>query len=521
MLEFVEKYYDQINEKSFHSSNQAIYWMNKEGQILYANNSALESLGYDLEQMQTKFVWNVDNHINTKEKYLEAMNSFKKNSSTIIESFHKRKNGEIFPVEIASKFVTIDDNEYVISYVRDITQRLKRTEDINFYFELIESSRDMIFLVKSDTWEIEFANQTACESLEYSLTQLRQMKVSDFRRPFKEKGNIDLPEVFEKIKKVKSLTTFGIYITKSAKKIPIETTLHKKNYQGKSFIVAISRNISDRLEVEKQKEKLNKKLENYNHTLQKEICKAKEELIEYENIMKRQSKMAAMGEMLENIAHQWRQPLSAISVLSTGLVLQNEQMDVSKEKLNNSLNDINEQVQYLSKTIEDFRNFFKPTKKKNQFYLKDLINTSMKLSKARYNNEKIKFVVNINDIELYTYENELLQVFLNLISNAKDELVKKDFKKYIFIDSTLESNYLVMKFKDNAGGIKEEFLSRVFEPYFTTKHNYIGTGIGLYMSQSIIKHMQGCIKVDNCTFEYKEKLHKGACFEIKIPRGKI
>ncbi len=518
MSEFVEKYYNEINEKSFNSSNEIIYWANKDGQVFYANSSSLKILGYTLDELQTKFVWDIDTILDTKEKYDESLKKIGNGSSIIIESFYRKKNGETFPVEITSKFTRIDDNEFVISYVRDITQRLKRTEDINFYFDLIDSSSDMIFLFEDGTWKLEFANQTACDVLEYTLVELRKMKLSDFRVSSKQKRNIDFPEIFEKIEQMSNMTSFGIYITKSGKKIPIETSLHKKNYQGKSFIVAISRDISDRLEIERQRESLSKKLKNYNHTLQKEIFKAKEELIEYENIMKRQSKMAAMGEMLENIAHQWRQPLCAISVLSTGLVLQNEQMDIKKEQLNCFLNDINDQVQYLSRTIDDFRNFFKPTKKKNYFYLEKLINTSIKLSKAKYNNEGIKFIIDIADVELYTYENELLQVLLNLISNAKDELVRKDFKKYIFIDSFIKDSYVIIRFKDNAGGIKEEIISRIFEPYFTTKHSRMGTGIGLYMSQNIIKHMHGSIEVENLNFTYKDKEFNGACFEIKIPK---
>ncbi len=315
------------------------------------------------------------------------------------------------------------------------------------------------------------------------------------------------------------LTTFGIYLTKDEKEIPVETSLHKKNYHGKEFIVAISRIISDRLEIEKEKEELNQKLKNYNNTLQKEVFKAKQELIDYENIMRRQSKMAAMGEMLENIAHQWRQPLSAISVLSTGMVLQNEQNILDKTNIDKTLNDINDQVQYLSKTIDDFRNFFKPTKQKTHFDLEQLINTSIKLSKARYNDEQeIEFILELENIQLYTYENELLQVLLNIISNAKDELVKKEYKKNIWIKSYLENEYVVVTIHDNAGGIKDEIIDRIFEPYFTTKHNSHGTGIGLYMSENILKHMHGVIKAENIDLVYKKELYKGASFKISLPK---
>ena len=198
-------------------------------------------------------------------------------------------------------------------------------------------------------------------------------------------------------------------------------------------------------------------------------------------------------------------------------LLQNEQNILNKDLLEAGLNDINEQVQYLSKTIDDFRNFFKPNKQKNSFNLKSVIDTSIKLSKARYIKKHIEFVTNIEDMQLFTYENELLQVILNIISNAKDELVKKEGKRFIMIETSKDRDYLYIKIKDNAGGVDKFIIDRIFEPYFTTKHNSQGTGIGLYMSKNIIKHMNGKISVKNENIEYNSAIYIGASFEIKLP----
>jgi PAS domain S-box-containing protein len=510
--------FEKMLNSSFSFSNQAIYWLNKDGKIIYANKCALDTLGYILDEIKDLYVWQIDININSEKKYQDVISEIATDFSNIpLKTSHKRKNGEIFPVEVVSKFSNVSDTEYLISYAKDVTNKLKRTEELNFYFELINSSNDMILLVEHDSELVEFANNTACDILGYSLSELKSMKISDFREAFDEKGCDKLPEVFKKIQEVNNLTTFGLYRTKSGKKIPVETSLRLQKYQGKDFVTAISRDISDRLEVETQKEELNKKLKDYNKTLQKDITKAKQELIEYENIMKRQSKMAAMGEMLENIAHQWRQPLSTVSVLSTGMILQNEQNMLNKDLLDAGLNDINEHVQYLSKTIDDFRNFFKPNKQKNHFNLEQLINTSIKLSKAGYSTDSIEFIVNVQDYELYTYENELLQVLLNIISNAKDELVKKEHTKCIFLLTSNDENYITINIKDNGGGIEKYIINRIFEPYFTTKHNYQGTGIGLYMSENIIKHMNGTISVKNEQVVFNDSLYAGASFEIKIP----
>lgn len=521
MNNFLKTNLFSVLEASVSLSNQAIYLLHKDGRVIFANNNALETLGYNLEEITSLSVWDIDANVNTKEKYLEAIEQFYKNKdnkkSNSFETYHLKKNRKKFPVEVVSKFTKIDEEDYILSYARDITNRIRRTEEINLYFDLINSSKDMIFVVDHKTGFIEFANESVCDTLEYTLAELKTKKISEIRKSMPDLSEMEIPEIFKTIKKEHNLTTFGVYTTKSNKKIPVETSLQLKEYQGKYFVTAISRDISERLEIENKKEDINKKIKNYNKTLEKEISKAKKDLLEYESIMKRQSKMAAMGEMLENIAHQWRQPLSGVSVLATGMILQNEQNILNKDLLEAGLNDINEQVQYLSKTIDDFRNFFKPNKQKNSFNLKSVINTSIKLSKARYIKKHIEFVTNVEDMQLFTYENELLQVILNIISNAKDELVKKDGKRFIMIETSKDKDYLYIKIKDNAGGIDKFIIDRIFEPYFTTKHNSQGTGIGLYMSRNIIKHMNGKISVKNENIEYNSAIYIGASFEIKLP----
>ncbi|WP_321470495.1 PAS domain S-box protein [Halarcobacter sp.] len=521
MTNFLEKNRNEILKSSFALSNQAIYWIDKEGSFVFANDNALDCLGYSLEELLELKLWDIDVNFNSKEKYISALNSFKNNefieNSNIIETSHRKKTGEVFPVEVVSKFKIIDSKEYVISYVKDITNRLERTQKINLYFELINSSSDMIFLINKENEMIEFANEKVCKSLGYSLAELKSKKISEIRKPFEGSQKIDIPEVFRRLEEKKNLITFGIYKSKNGTEIPVESSLHLKNYLDANFVTAISRDIRERIEIEKEKEELNIKLKEYNRTLQQEISKAKKELIEYETMMKKQSKMAAMGEMIENIAHQWRQPLSAVSVLSSGMILQNEQSVLDKELLSSGLNTIHEQVQYLSKTIDDFRNFFKPDKEKNLFEIRDLVQSAIKLIKSRFNQLSIIFTLDIEDMKLFTYENEFLQVLLNIISNAVDELIKKKNKKIIAIKFYTDETFIILEIKDSGGGISEKIIDRIFEPYFTTKHRYHGTGIGLYMSNNIVKHLHGQIDVRNELLEYENKVYKGACFSIKLP----
>ncbi len=239
-----------------------------------------------------------------------------------------------------------------------------------------------------------------------------------------------------------------------------------------------------------------------------------------QTLLAQQSKMAAMGEMIGNIAHQWRQPLSIISTTASGLKLQKEMNILSDKYLIEGLDNINNTVQYLSNTIDDFRNFFKTDKDKKCFKIQESFDNAISLVKTSFHNKGIKIIKNKEDYEISSYKNELIQVIINLLNNAKDELIKKDknFQKIIFLSVFKEDNSIKIQVKDNAGGIPEEIIDRVFEPYFTTKHQSQGTGIGLYMSREIIvKNMNGKIEAFNTSFTYNNTLFKGAVFEIDLP----
>ena len=238
-----------------------------------------------------------------------------------------------------------------------------------------------------------------------------------------------------------------------------------------------------------------------------------------DTILAQQSKMAAMGEMLENIAHQWRQPLSVISTASTGLQLQIElQKEIPLDFLNENVISINEQAQYLSRTIDDFRNFFHQNKEKANFYIKDSIEKALYLTSSRIKKHDIQIIENIEETRILTLENELIQVLLNIFNNAIDILIEKNYSKYIFIKTETSKKELRIYIKDNAEGISKDIIHRIFEPYFTTKHKSQGTGIGLYMSNEIVsKHLSGELKVHNIIYSHEGSDYKGAQFTITIP----
>ena len=269
-------------------------------------------------------------------------------------------------------------------------------------------------------------------------------------------------------------------------------------------------------------EEKTKKLNDMNKNLENLVEKKTTELIQKENILNHQSKMAAMGEMIENIAHQWRQPLSLISTAATGAKLKKDFGNLSDSDFYETMDIINNSAQHLSNTIDDFRNFFSNEKKASFFDVNTPIEKVLYLVSSKLKNRKIEIIKNTQKIEIIGLVNEFIQVLVNIINNALDAFEENNLeKKLIFIDIYKEENNLILKIKDNAGGIKETIINRIFEPYFTTKHKSQGTGIGLYMSNEIIKkHMNGNISVSNKEYSYDNVKYIGAEFKIELPINK-
>jgi len=243
------------------------------------------------------------------------------------------------------------------------------------------------------------------------------------------------------------------------------------------------------------------------------------QLKQKERVITENAKMVALGEMMANIAHQWRQPLSVVSTAASGVKVQKE-MDILTDTLfYDSMDAIVKNANYLSKTIDDFSSFIKDDKKKQTFSLKEHIDKNLGILSGTFKINHINLVLDINSrIELNTFENELTQAFINIINNAKDVLNEKNIEeKLIFIKSYKDKNNVYLSIKDNAGGIPENIINRVFEPYFTTKDKQQGTGLGLYMvRQIIVESIKGEILVQNVEFKHLDKNYKGAEFIITL-----
>lgn len=257
----------------------------------------------------------------------------------------------------------------------------------------------------------------------------------------------------------------------------------------------------------KQNYRIQQQLEETN----KELNEARNKIKEQQAIMIEQQKLASMGEMIGNIAHQWRQPLNAL-----GLVLQNIKKAYERDRLDEayiekSVNKGKMLINKMSSTIDDFRNLIKSKKLKENFYIKDVIKDVLEMVEASLKNHNIEIEVNCDEnLKTYSYPNELFQVLVNLVNNSKDAFIENNKSGIITIDCYEKENNIFISVTDTAGGIPFE-PNKVFEPYFTTKDN--GTGIGLYMSKMIIdQDMTGLLSVKN--------VEDGAKFTIKLPKEK-
>ncbi len=230
---------------------------------------------------------------------------------------------------------------------------------------------------------------------------------------------------------------------------------------------------------------------------------------EQQHFLSHQSKLASMGEMIGNIAHQWRQPLTHLSYVMMNIKTAFEKDKLSNEYFEKKSKEATEQLEFMSHTIDDFRDFFKMSKKKESFSLKEAINEVINLLSASFSSHKIEVKFDCKkDIEVKSLRREFLQVIFNILNNAKDEFSRKETQNpKIEITLIEENENIIIKISDNAGGIKKEFLNKIFEPYFTTKDK--GLGIGLYMSKMIIdKNIGGKLEVENS--------EQGALFSITL-----
>jgi PAS domain S-box-containing protein len=383
----------------------------------------------------------------------------------------------------------------------DIEQRKKLTKELKYVDLLVEYGRIVIFKWKNDeNLTIEYLSKSI-SSYGYIVEDFESKRVKFF--DFVHEDDVEKVKkgLFEAIKRDdKSFTK--IYRVRD-KNREIRWIFNRTIFLKDDFgnVTHLYGYINDITRMKLTQEQLKQKVK-------EEVAKN----IEMDRMLVHQSKLAAMGEMLGNIAHQWRQPLNNINLLIH--YIKDSYGTLSKKELDETINDADVQIEYMSQTIDDFRNFYQPNKDKIKFDIKEAIIECLNIVETQFEKYGVAISMDAQNISIFNYKNEFEQVILNILNNANDAVIvkkdKTDFSPWIRISVKKKKEEVEITISNNCGEIPKKIIDRIFEPYFTTKFENQGTGIGLFMAKTIIeKNMNGKIFVHN--------IKEGVIFTIVLP----
>jgi signal transduction histidine kinase len=420
----------------------------------------------------------------------------------------------------------VGTGEYLYSIERDIEQKiLKRVRDIRFgtdgYFTILGLNGDILILPSRENLEGKNYKSYIGEDdkLVYKITK-DSITLAENGGGFIEYdwykigGNVVEPKLsyVKKLDSPKWALVVGIYLDDLEKIIKHQTEEAKEDITKEvshivsifliALIIAIIISLIFARTIEKIFNKYKEKIDKYNRELEDRVQIEIKRRRDNEKLLIQQSKLADMGDMIGNIAHQWRQPLNVLALNIQDVDEAYELKELDNNYINDFITRSMEQINYMSQTIDDFRNFFKPNQEKSLFSIRSSIENTKALIETQFREFGISITINGEDTYVYGYLNELSQVILNIFNNSRDSILIKSktdvkFKKLISVDISQNEKLVIVSITDNGIGIKESIIDRVFEPYFTTKDKNRGTGIGLYMSKTIIENnMNGKIYID-------------------------
>ncbi len=470
--------------------------------IVDANQSAANYYGYTIEQLLQMNMSDI-NAMKASE-INEAMSLAQKENRNYFLFKQKNSNGLERDTEVYSLPAVYKDQKFLFTIVHDITDmvsaekslkdsnefllkvahdKTKEVSELEARFQSVfENAGIGILLLENDGTIID-SNPAFSLISKRSKELLKGSLLSDFF------GDKEL-DMFSRVSELGlDFVQFERALKLSDKEsIPLNIMVSPvKNDGNVSYLLCIVENISYKKNIERKQR-------------------------EQEALLVQQSKMAAMGEMIGAIAHQWRQPLNALGLMIQDLKSAYEYGEFNETYLAEMMERSMGQIHFMSSTIDSFRSFFKPSKEKEFFSLSTATEDVLSMLSAQLKNNNIKVVQELdehNSDVVYGFKNEFKQVILNILSNAKDAILDNKGSGTICISSEIKNNNVHLSFLDTGGGISDDVIDKVFEPYFSTKDQGKGTGIGLYMSKIIIEeHMGGKLIVKN--------KNGGALFEIVL-----
>ena len=397
----------------------------------------------------------------------------------------------------------------------------EQKKKLKLYKKLIDAN---IIISSTDTkGNITYVSEAFCERNGYRKEELVGKNHSVLRHP-------DMPkEIFENLwetisqnkswsGEIKNLKKDGGFYWRKVLISPLFEKGKKAGYIAIKHDITVAKEYETKLKYEISQK--THTLQNLNNNLENKIFEAIEENKKQQALFEQQSRLASLGEMIGNIAHQWRQPLSVITTAISGLQFRQEfGIVISKELIVEITDTIIDQANYLSQTIDDFRDFIQKDSVQKIFNLSKVINDVENLLNGTLKSNHIKLIRTLDDTIVYNGQpSQLSQVLLNIVNNAKDAFKEnKQTKKQVKIKTFQNGNSIKIEISDNAGGIPEEIKSKVFEPYFTTKDKNQGTGLGLYICTNIIQqYFNGKITIEDVEEIIEENSYKGTKFIIEF-----
>lgn len=376
--------------------------------------------------------------------------------------------------------------------------RLRHSEER--FHTIYDSLNDAIFIHDAETGCILDVNETACRLYGYGREELLSMGLQQLGTGEPPYSGAEALAWIQRCAEGTPQTFEWITTTRYSSRLWVEVSMRCATLDGENRIVVMVRDISERKRAEEQLSLQQAQLEELNRTLGRRVNEAIAELRQKDELLLQQSRHVAMGEMLNNIAHQWRQPLNNIAIYVQSMQLLNASGELTDEQIQSDVQSIMAIINYMSKTIDDFRTFFRNEKQKNPFTIAEAVGKAINFVSAQMGHYNIQCRLDtVDQITVNGYQSEYVQVVLNILNNAIDVLSCSECTdKRILATVRVERGRAVLMIQDTGGGIAPEVLPHIFEPYFTTKGPAEGTGIGLYMAKTIIeKHMSGTISARN------------------------
>jgi PAS domain S-box-containing protein len=469
----------------------------------YFNRKWLEFTGRTLEQeMGNGWVEGVhpDDFARCLETYVSAFDAreeftmeyrlrrFDGEYRWILDSGTPRREDESFVGYIGS-CIDITDRKRAESALRESESRFRA---------IYEQSQFGIAIVTIEDWRFIAANPAYCKMLGYSEEELKDLTVADVTHPDDIAPEREADRAGGFLIEKRHLHKNGEAVWTSVSVTILTDAMGKPLYR-----VGMLENVSQRRASEEALRRLNETLE---QRVREEVEKNREK----DHLLIQQSRYAAMGEMIGNIAHQWRQPLNAVGLILDNILDAHRYNELTEAYLTGQIEHGRRLVGKMSGTVDDFRNFFRPSKEKEAFNALDSVNEAISLVSAGFRNNRIDIELEADeDIRIMGFANEFSHVLLNLFANAKDAIQARRVEKgKVWVRLGKDGAWATLSLRDNGGGIEEAAMERIFEPYFSTKE--MGAGIGLYMSRTIIeKNMEGQLSARN--------VEDGAEFLIRCP----